>query len=766
MLERIQVLIVEDSRNDAELIISELRLAGYNPEWHRVESEAEYISALHPGLDLVISDFAMPDFNGLRALDLLRQRNTDIPFIIVSGVIGEETAVVAIKHGATDYLLKDRLARLGPAVSQALEQRRLRREIKISDRARNETEFNFRVLFDAANDPIYMLHEGVFVDCNAKGENIYGRTRDEILGHAPTEFAPVTQPDGQDSLEKARKITTSAMAGEPQFFEWTSLHKDGSAVQSDISINRLELGGKIYLMAVARDSTERKRAEAQIAEQAAFLDKARDAILVRDLNGKILFWNAGAERVYGWTHDEVIGRNVLDVLRTEPAVFGELSHHILRRGEWHGELHHTAKDGRDLVIEVHCTLIRDSTGLPKSVLSINTDVTAKKEIEGQFMRAQRMESIGALAGGVAHDLNNILAPILMSIETLKATSENAGTVNILDSIEASAKRGAYIVRQLLSFARGLEGQRIEVHPRDLLDDLGKLLGDTFPKDIRLQFSAPRNGRSLLGDPTQVHQILLNLCINARDAMPGGGTLAVTVSDRDYDPGDSLKPIEADPGRYVNFSVSDSGQGIRKEFLPRIFEPFFTTKDLDKGTGLGLSTVMAIVKSHNGFLEVKSEPGFGTTFEVYLPATESLPENQQKPVEELVLPRGKGETVLIVDDEASILAVTTHTLETFGYRTISASNGAEALAIYAQFKGEIAAVLTDMAMPIMDGAATIRGLMQINPDIRIIASSGLTANGTIAKASEAGTTYFLAKPYTAGTLLKTLRAMLDEKLPTQ
>ena len=381
-----------------------------------------------------------------------------------------------------------------------------------------------------------MLHEGVFVDCNVKGENIYGRTRDEILGHSPTEFAPATQPDGQNSQEKAFKIITNAMAGEPQFFEWTSLHKDGSEVHSDISINRLELGSKIYLMAVARDSTERKRAEAQIAEQAAFLDKARDAIVVRDLNGKILFWNAGAERVYGWKQDEVMGRNVLEILHTDPATFSELSRHILRKGDWHGELHHKTKDGRELVIEVHCTLIRDGTGLPKSVLSINTDVTAKKEIEAQFMRAQRMESIGALAGGVAHDLNNILAPILMSIETLKATSENAGTVNILDSIEASAKRGAYIVRQLLSFARGLEGQRIEVHPQTLLDDLEKLLRDTFPKDIRLQFGVPRHCWSLLGDPTQIHQILLNLCINARDAMPGGGTLSVTVADRDFEAG--------------------------------------------------------------------------------------------------------------------------------------------------------------------------------------------------------------------------------------
>ena len=534
MLNRIQLLIVEDSANDTELIVSELRRAGYDPDWRRVETVADYLDGLRPGLDLIISDFEMPEFNGLRALDLLRQRDAEIPFIIVSGVIGEEAAVVAIKHGATDYLLKDRLARLGPAVAQAMEQRRLRREYKNSDRARSETEHNFRVLFDAANDPIYMLHEGMFVDCNVKGENIYGRTRDEILGHAPTEFAPVTQPDGQNSQEKAIRIIQSAMAGEPQFFEWTSLHKDGSEVQSDISLNRLELGDKVYLMAVARDSTDRKRAEAQIAEQAAFLDKARDAIIVRDLDGKILFWNAGAERVYGWTHDEVIGRNVLEILRTAPGTFAELSRYILRKGDWHGELHHQTKDGEEIVVDVNCTLIRDGMGHPKSVLSINTDITAKKEIEAQFMRAQRMESIGALAGGVAHDLNNILAPILMSIETLKAASGDSGTANVLDSIEASAKRGAYIVRQLLSFARGLEGQRVELQPRALLDDLEQLIRETFPKDIRLQFRIAEETWPILGDSTQIHQVLLNLCLNARDAMPGGGTLTIATADRTFE----------------------------------------------------------------------------------------------------------------------------------------------------------------------------------------------------------------------------------------
>ena len=263
------------------------------------------------------------------------------------------------------------------------------------------------------------------------------------------------------------------------------------------------------------------------------------------------------------------------------------------------------------------------------MLAINTDITDKKKIEAQFMRAQRMESIGTLAGGIAHDLNNILAPIMLSIDVLKTISDNPQAKKILDTIEVSAKRGADIVRQVLSFARGLEGQRIEVQPKHLLKDLENIIKDTFPKDIRLQFSVPKETWTILGDPTQVHQILLNLCVNARDAMPNGGSLTVGVENCVLDEQYAAMNIEAKAGRYVDISVTDSGTGIPREHLDKIFEPFFTTKELNKGTGLGLSTVMAIVKSHGGFVNVYSELGKGTTFKVYLPATEILSEARKR-----------------------------------------------------------------------------------------------------------------------------------------
>ena len=510
-----------------------------------------------------------------------------------------------------------------------------------------------------------------------------------------------------------------------------------------------------------RDMTDRKLAEAQIAEQAAFLDKARDAILVRDLAGNILFWNKGAERMYGWPRQEVVGRNIGEFLYTDPKKFEEVNDLTISRGEWHGELQHLTKERNQITVEGRWTLIRDNEGHPKSVLAINTDVTERKKIEAQFLRAQRMESIGTLAGGVAHDLNNILAPIMMGVEILKGTSDDSKTAKILEMIEVSAKRGADIVRQVLSFARGLEGTRIEVQPKHLLRDLKCIIKDTFPKNIQLSFSIPNDTWTIFGDPTQVGQILMNLSVNARDAMPNGGTLTIGVENCVIDEQYAAMNIEAKPGRHVKISVTDSGAGIPPDLRKKIFEPFFTTKELNKGTGLGLSTVAAIVKGHGGILNVYSELRKGTTFKIYLPAMEISSAGRKQQSEPVTMPRGNGEMVLIVDDEASFRSIISQTLQAFGYRVLTATDGAEAMAVYTEHKNEIAVVLTDMMMPVMSGPVTIRALMRINPAIKVIATSGLDAESAVAEARGAGAKHFLTKPYSAQTLLQVVRAILEE-----
>jgi PAS domain S-box-containing protein len=496
----------------------------------------------------------------------------------------------------------------------------------------------------------------------------------------------------------------------------------------------------------------------RLAEQASLLDKAQDAIVVRDLRHRITYWNKSAERLYGWSAEEVLGKVARD-LQSDTATYDEAMRKVLEQGDWLGELTQLRKDGRGIVVESRWTLLKDEAGQAAAVLVINTDITERTKLENQFLRAQRLESIGTLAGGIAHDLNNVLTPILVSIDMLRENETSAERLGILATLEASARRGADMVQQVLSFARGVEGRRVKVPVGDVLRDVERIVNDTFLKNIEARTCIPADLWSVSGDPIQLHQVLLNLCVNARDAMPDGGTLTLSAENITLDEAFARGNIEAKPGPHVMLQVTDTGAGIPRDLIDRIFEPFFTTKDISKGTGLGLSTSLAIVKSHGGFIRVTSEPGHGSTFAVYLPADTALPA-EAPPKKAANLPRGRGELILVVDDEAPVRFVTRRMLETYGYRVALAADGAEAVALYEKQKDDIAAVITDMMMPVMDGPATIRALRSMRPEVRIIASSGLHGRGNDShSASIASVGHFLPKPYTAETLLTALRRVL-------
>jgi PAS domain S-box-containing protein len=510
----------------------------------------------------------------------------------------------------------------------------------------------------------------------------------------------------------------------------------------------------------AAGELERQKTDARLREQAALLDKAQDAILVRDLNHKILYWNQSAERLYGWTAEEAVGRTALELIYHDTTAPRAALKVLMAEGEWVGEIQQFTKDGKPLTVEGRWSLVRDEQGRPKSVLAINTDITERKKIEAQYLRAQRMESIGTLAGGIAHDLNNVLAPIMMSIDLLKMQETNPMRLSVLNTIEGSAKRGADMVKQVLSFARGVEGQQLEVQVAHLMREIEKITNETFLKNIEVHCDVPLELWLVKGDPTQLHQVLLNLCVNARDAMPNGGRLSLTASNLMLDEQYVGMNIDAKLGPYVCIQVEDSGIGIPPDVIERIFEPFFTTKELGKGTGLGLSTTIAIIKSHGGFMRVYSEVGMGTRFHIYLPA-QTEPGAIGFEAHEPELPRGNGELVLVIDDEVAVRQITRQTLEAFGYRVLLASDGVEATSIFATRQQEIDVVLTDMMMPLMDGPATIAVLLRMKPGLRIIAASGLNANGMVAKATNAGVKHFIPKPYTAETLLKTICEVLND-----
>lgn len=510
-----------------------------------------------------------------------------------------------------------------------------------------------------------------------------------------------------------------------------------------------------------RYALERKRSEQKIREQAALLDIATDAILVQDLQGKILFWNKGAENLYGYSATEVVG-SFISRFGDENALpqMQELARAVLlSSGAWQGELEQVSKENQKIIVESRWTLVRDRTGQPTSILVVNTDITQKKQLEAQFLRAQRLESVGTLASGIAHDLNNVLAPILMSVQLLKIKFPEPQHQPLLKMLESNVKRGAALIKQVLSFARGVEGKKVTLQVKHLILEIEQIIRETFPKSIEFSTDIESNLWTVLGDATQLHQVLMNLVVNALDAMPKGGTLKTSAKNIYIDENYARLHIDAQVGAYITIAIADTGTGIAPEILTRIFEPFFTTKSIGAGTGLGLSTVLGIVKNHGGFIQVYSELGQGTEFQIYLPAIQATAIQENSDFD---LPLGQGELILVVDDESAIREVTKTSLEIYNYQAITASDGMEAIALYTEHQADIRVVLTDMMMPVMDGPTTIRTLQQINPNVKIIAISGLSSSDKLAAAAISGVTDFLSKPFSAKDLLQTLSSVLSTK----
>ncbi len=507
---------------------------------------------------------------------------------------------------------------------------------------------------------------------------------------------------------------------------------------------------------------ERQKSEGKIRQQAALLDVATDAIMVRGLDNQILFWNRGAEKLYGWTPAEALERDANELLyRESPTELSEIQQVVRNKGEWQGELNQVTKAGKELVVESRWTLVKDEAGNPQSYLVVNTDITEQKQLQAQFLRTQRLESLGTLAGGIAHDLNNILAPILgfAKLLPLKLPNVDEQTKEYFKLMETNAQRGSTLVKQILTFARGLEGERGLVQIRHLIAEIKQIIEETFPKAIELEISAPKNLWTVNGDVNQLHQVLMNLAVNARDAMPDGGKLTIKAENFPVDASYARLYLDAQPGSYVLITVADTGVGIPAQIIERIFEPFFTTKEVGRGTGLGLSTVIGIVKSHGGFVDVvsdKKRDGRGTQFKVFLPASETAASAIEETEE---LPQGSGELILVVDDEPSILDVTKATLETYNYRVLSDRDSIVASAIYTQHQAEISVVFMDLMMPEMSGLTAMRTLKKINPSVKLIANSGIAERDKITAAERIGIKAFLVKPYTAEKLLQQLKEIV-------
>jgi PAS domain S-box-containing protein len=513
----------------------------------------------------------------------------------------------------------------------------------------------------------------------------------------------------------------------------------------------------LYLEGFVTDITDRKAKEQKIQEQAALLDIATDAIVVRDLDNQIEFWNKGAESMYGWSTTEAIGKNITQLLYADVPIETKLAAQMVRaQGAWQGELHKLTKAGNEVIVESRWTLMRDAAGNPRSILSVDTDITEKKSLEQQFLRAQRLESLGSLASGIAHDLNNVLTPILGVAQLLPMTLPNLNDRNrrLLDMLVDSSKRGSGLVKQILTFARGMDGERTVLQVRHILAEIISVARQTFPKSIEISLNLDSADLWMVHvDATQIHQVLMNLFVNARDAMPDGGEITATAANIVIDAAAPKPQLQLPMGSYVSIAVTDTGSGMSQETLDRIFDPFFTTKET--GTGLGLSTVRGIVKAHGGAIEVESTVGRGTCFKVYLPALVS--KEVESPTVETARHDGKGRLVLVVDDEFAIRDITKESLEEYNYRVMLASDGIEAIAIYAQTHHSIAIVLIDMMMPNLDTRSTIKALRRINPQVQIVVMSGSYAN-LEAMVDLESVKASITKPFTTTALLQTLASI--------
>ncbi len=574
-----------------------------------------------------------------------------------------------------------------------------------------------------------------------------------MLGYSSAEYIGQPLHDFHVDRSAIKCVFNRLLNNEPIIgCESQMIRKDGSICDVSINSNALFKDGKfIHARCFTRDISHQKRAEADLRqseqkyrEQAAMLNIATDAIIVRDLTSKIQFWNDGAEVIYGWKAIEAIDQNArllfdLDDMTTAKIALDS----IMATGLWHGEIHKLTKSGQEVIVDSRCSLVYDEAGNPRSILSVETDITKKKQLEQQFFRVQRLESLGTLATGIAHDLNNILTPILGAAQLLPLTLPTLTDRNqrLLTMLVESSKRGSSLVKQILSFARGLDREYTLLQVRHILTEIISVARQTFPKSIEIGLDLDTEDLWMVYvDATQIHQVLMNLFINARDAMPDGGAIAASARNTILDDSYTSRNPHVSAGAYIAIAIADTGMGMDVETIDRIFDAFFTTKE--SGTGLGLSTVLGIVKAHGGFIDVESELGRGSTFKIYLPAVKNRIEDRTISIPELF--DGHGKLVLVIDDEVSIREITKHSLEVYNYHAMLASDGVEALALYAQNWNRIAVVMIDMMMPHLDTPSVILALQQINPAVKIIAMSGSASNeGIVEQYQLQG---FLIKPF--------------------
>ena len=772
------ILFLDDVPADAELAARELRKAGLEFTSLRVENEADFRRALGEfAPDLILSDFTLPQFNGLDALRILRELKMDAPLILLTGSLTEELAVECMREGATDYILKSSLTRLPSAAVNALDKTAARRAHEAAIAALRCSEKQYRELFENANDLIY-THDlaGNYTSLNKAGERITGYMRAEAVR---MNIADVLTPE---QLARARQmIESKTEAGGTTVYELDIIAKDGRQTSLELSTRLIHGsdGAPVGVQGIGRDITERKRAEGERAAERELLDALFEhlpvGVLLRDAAGRYTRANRRAAQIFEIEREHLIGMMPAELLKR--AQITQPNGLPLKPAQMHSALAvqtqqpvsprpaliTTPKGNRRRLVARAAPVALDAGELGSVV--VIEDVTEQHTTQEQLRQSQKMESIGLLAGGVAHDFNNLLTAIQGNTQlALRKLGADDPVRQRLLEVEKAAQRAAMLTRQLLAFSRRQYLERKPVNLNETINDIMKMVRRLIGEDIEVRLNEAAELGLVFADPGQIEQVLMNLAVNARDAMPQGGLLIIETRNTELDAAYCRRHSYVKPGRYVEIKVSDTGCGMDAETRARIFEPFFTTKELGKGTGLGLSTVYGIVKQHDGHINAYSEPGHGTTFRIYLPEHES-----QTVVESATAPtilKGGTETILVAEDEAALRDLARDVLEGLGYKVLLAQDGAEAVTLYEAERARIDLLLLDVVMPHVGGHEAYERMHALDGTTPVVFMTGYSVETVQNKfvkhrhfVKEAGA-MLLQKPYNVESLGRKVREALD------
>ena len=763
----LRVLVVEHNQADVELCVKELERAGFEVSADMAETPEQFSERLaQQEYDLVLADYRLPSWTGMDALKILREHGKSMPFILVTGTLGEERAVEAIKQGATDYVLKGHLATLPVAVRRALKERELLEGQERAEEALRESEERYRLVAETATDALITIDQDsriLFV--NPAAERIFGYARREMLGQQLT----MLMPEALRHIHRAgisRYLETGQKHLSWDAMELPGLHKSGKEIPLEVSFGELVRDGRHLFTGIVRDVSQRKEAQQALQRSEASLrslvDNAPHAIYKTNLDaGRFISVNPALVAMLGCESEaEVLALDLPTQVYRNPEARARLLPELERLGYFKDlELEWKRKDGKLLLLRTSGRLVQDETGAT-SCEAIGEDITERRLLEQQFRQAQKMEAIGQLAGGVAHDFNNLLMVISSFTELVsEAGATNDTQRHHLDEVLKASRRAATLTRQLLAFSRKQVLTPSVLDLNSVIADLGKMLPRLIGAHIKVQLQAKAPSARVEADPGQLEQILMNLAVNARDAMPKGGTLMLEVSQTEFDTAHIGPSYKIPPGSYIMLAVSDTGEGMDAETQSHIFEPFFTTKERGKGTGLGLATVYGIVKQSGGYISVYSEKGVGTTFKMYFPKAEKELSADPGKAGQAKAAGGK-EAILLVEDEEPVRLAAREFLRMKGYTLLEAADGAEALRVHSQHTGRIHLLVTDVVMPGGSGRELAEELQTLDPRLRVLYISGYTGGSVGSMAGLDPGASFLQKPFALEALARKVREVLD------